>query len=161
MAQVVGTLCFGDDTEDVADSSADGVDAPCGGTSREGLDLCEQHFDWIEVRRVGREEARFCASRLDGRAGFGVLVNVEVVTDDDIALAEGGRECPLDPDDEGIAVHWTGDQHGRDDAVATQSGDEGVVLPMAMRHGANTGFSPFRPTPQPRHLGVESAFVDE
>ena len=161
MAEIIRTLFFGDGIESLSDSGADHIEASGCGASRESLDLGKKHLDGVQVRGIGREEAQFGFSCLDGRASFGVLVDVEVVADDDIALAQGGRECPLDPDDEGIAVHRAGDQHGCNDPVVPQSGDEGVVLPVAMRHGADARLSLFGSPAQPRHLGIESALVDE
>ncbi len=56
-----GADAFGDGVPDVVHGS-------CGGFLGEGLELRECHLDGIEVGAIGRQEARFGAGGLDGRA---------------------------------------------------------------------------------------------
>ena len=70
----------------------------------------------------------------DGAAGGLSLVAAEVVEDDDVAFGEGRPENLLDLEGEELAVDRAVDDPGCVDAIASQGGDEGERLPMAVRH---------------------------
>ena len=85
----------------------------------------------------------------------------QIVDDDDVAFFEGWDELGLDIGFEDSPVHRRIDDEGRGQGAATQSGDEGLGLPMAER-----GFGPEAPalqatSAQARHFRRGSGLVEE
>src|SRR5829696_8278921 len=97
----------------------------------------------------------------DGAAGGLSLVAAEVVEDDDVAFGEGRPENLLDVEGEELAVDRAVDDPGCVDAIASQGGDEGERLPMAVRHAGLEPLSTRPPAAQGRHVGLDPGLVDE
>ena len=81
MAEVSRAFLWGECCEGGCDSAAQGVGASGGGACHDRLELCKYRLDWVEVWRIGGQEAQLCTARLDGGAGGGVLVDAEVVAE--------------------------------------------------------------------------------
>ena len=111
--------------------------------------------------RSGRQEEEMGAGGPDGAAGGLSLVAAEVVEDDDVAFGEGRPENLLDVEGEELAVDRAVDDPGCVDAIASQGGDEGERLPMALRHAGLEPLSPRPPAAQGRHVGLDPGLVDE
>ena len=71
--EVVPALVLGVEGADVADGVAEGVDGSCADAPEMGLELCEGHFDRIEVRAVRRQEEEPGATLLEDRLAFALL----------------------------------------------------------------------------------------
>jgi len=54
--EVVLALLRAEEIADFTDGAPEGFDGPDGAGSQEGLQLCESHFDRIEVGAIGRKE---------------------------------------------------------------------------------------------------------
>ncbi len=126
-----------------------------------GFELGEGHFNRVQIRRVlGQEEhpRSPCSHR-----GFclGTFVNVQIIEDHDVAAGERGRQLCFDINVERIAIHWAGYDPGRRQLVVPQASDEGLGAPFAKRRIRLETLSPFCPTTQPRHLGIDGGLVDE
>src|SRR6478735_29925 len=97
------------------------------------LELCEGHFDRIEVWTVGRQEQDPGAACQDCLFGHRALVSTQVVEDDDIALLKCRGELRLDIGLEDASVHRLVDNKRRRQAMTSQPGAEGLGLPMSKR----------------------------
>jgi hypothetical protein len=103
LAHSVGVKC----SEDFADCDADGFGRARGGLPQQVLELGEDLFDWVQVRRVFRQEEELgpgCPDELAHRFGF---VTTEIVHDHGVAGAKRGDEDLLDIDREALTVDWT------------------------------------------------------
>src|SRR3979490_2941921 len=88
--------------EDFADCDADSFGRARGGLAQQVLELGEDLFDRVQVRRVFRQEEELgpgCADELAHRFGF---VTTEIVHDHDVAGAKRGDEDLLDIDPEAL-----------------------------------------------------------
>ena len=94
---------------------------------REGL------FDWIEVRRIGRQEEELGLGGADGGANGAAFMASEVVHDDNVARREDREENLLDISAEACAIDWSVDDAGRGEPVATQRRQESERPPFAER----------------------------
>lgn len=95
--------------------------------------LEKQHLDWVEVRRIGREEKKSGADgrhRIVDRLSF---VTAEIVENDDIARPQRRHEEFSDIGAEQGAVDGSVDEAGCGDTRRAQAGKERERLPMAMR----------------------------
>ena len=86
-----------------------------------------------EVRAVRRQEEEPGATLLEDRLGLCALVAGEVVEDHHVALLQRRGELGLDIGVEDLAVHGLVDHPRRGQAIATQSGDEGLRGPVSER----------------------------
>ena len=80
--------------EDFADCDADSFGRARGGLAQQVLELGEDLFDRVQVRRVFRQEEELgpgCADELAHRFGF---VTTEIVHDHDVAGAKRGGRGP-------------------------------------------------------------------
>jgi hypothetical protein len=103
LAHSVGVKC----SEDFADCDADGFGRARGRLPQQVLELGEDLFDWVQVRRVFRQEEELgpgCPDELAHRFGF---VTTEIVHDHGVAGAKRGDEDLLDIDREALTVDWT------------------------------------------------------
>ncbi len=85
----------------------------------------------------------------------------QVVEDDDVSGAEGGREEGLGIGGEGRAVHGAVDDHRRREAVEAEAGDERRRLRVAVRDGGPAAFALGAAPAQAGHLGGRTGLVDE
>jgi hypothetical protein len=56
-----------------------------------GLELGEDHFDWIEIWTIGRQEQDPCAPGANGLVSGRAFMGRQVVHDDDVARLRLGR----------------------------------------------------------------------
>src|ERR1700694_1876832 len=90
-----------------ADCNAEGCGRARGVLAQQVLELGEDLFDRVQVRRVFRQEEELgpgCADELAHRFGF---VTTEIFHDHDVAGAKRGDEDLLDIDPEALTVDWT------------------------------------------------------
>ena len=125
------------------------------------LELCEGHFDRIEVWTVGRQEQDPGAACQDCLFGHRALVSGEVVEDDDVTLLEGRSELCLDIGLEDASVHRLVDNKRRRQAMTSQPGDEGLGLPMSKRCLGLEPLALCAATTRARHLGVGAGLINE
>lgn len=79
-----------------ADGAVDGVGGAPGGLSQQVLELGEEQLDWIQVRRVFRQEEELGTGFPNGMPDGLALVRAELVDHDDVGRLEGGQEHLLD-----------------------------------------------------------------
>ena len=115
--------------------------------------FCLEKVISIVVGAVGRQEEESGALRFQHCGGLGAFVNGEIVEDDEILLAERCGKLGFDPDVEGNAVHCLVDDLGRGQAVAAQSGDEGLRVPVT------EWCCRMQPVPAPRPARRRTIFV--
>ncbi len=100
--------------------SPGGLDGSSVGFAQQGLELCEDLLDRVEVGRVGRQEEELGAGGADGAADGLAFVAAEIVHDDDVAGLERRDEELLDIGAEALAVDRPVEDAGRIDPVAAQ-----------------------------------------
>lgn len=98
---------------------------------------------------------------LDSGPYRGGLVGRQVVHHDVAAGGERGHQHLLDIGEEGRAVHRTIEHHRRGHARQPERADEGLGLPVPVRHRRAAAFAARRPASQARHLGRGAGLVDE
>lgn len=125
------------------------------------FELCEDLLDGIEVGAVRRQEQEAGPSGADCGPDGSILVAGEIVHDDDVAWPERGAELLLDPGRERGSVDWLVKDEGCVDPVATQGGNEGHCLPVAVRHLGMEPLAYRRPPTQRRHVGLGPGLIDE
>ena len=69
----------------MADGMPQLVDGPDGLCAKQGFELGEGHFDWIEIRAVGRQKQEPSSAVANGFFGLGALMGGEIVEDNDVA----------------------------------------------------------------------------
>ena len=133
----------------------------CANTPEMGLELGERHFDRVEVGAVGRQEEEPSSALLEDSLGLCTLVTGEVVEDYHITLLQRRGELGLDIGVEDLAIHRAVDDPWCDEAVAPQSGDEGLRGPVSEGRIGFQSSAPASPATQTGHLGRCAGFVEE
>jgi hypothetical protein len=95
-------------SERLSDGFGEIFECSHGGLPQRCFELGERLFDRIEVGAIGRQIAQRCASLLDRFLDASDFVGWQVVHDDDIAPAQGGRVKMFDVGEETRAVHRKG-----------------------------------------------------
>ena len=119
--------------EDFAAGLADGFVTSRPDLSEQGLELCEDLLDGVEVGGVFRQEHQAGSDIPDRLAHRLSFVGSEIVEDDDVARFQRRHEELIDIGAETLAVDGSVKQAGRVDAVVAQGGEERRGLPLALR----------------------------
>lgn len=122
-----------------------------GAFAEQGLELCEDLLDRIEVGAVGGQEEQLCAGGSDDAANGLSLVTTEIVHDDDVAELEARTEKLLDVGEEAGAIDRPVEDERGIDAVMAQGCEEGERSPPTVRH--------FGETPATRSSAVGTAHI--
>ncbi len=101
---------------------------PCG--PDEGFQFREGHFDRIEIRTVGRQEAQLGADGFDGDPCRGVFMDDEVVEDDHVTRTQRGHQDLFDVGEKRRVIERSIEHGRRPQTVETQRRDHRVRLPM-------------------------------
>jgi len=86
-----------------ADALPGGLYGSLGSAPQQGLELCEDLLDRIEVGAVWRQEEQLCADGPDGASDGLSLVTAEIVDDDNVAGSERLNQHLLDVGEEAFA----------------------------------------------------------
>ena len=132
-----------------------------GGLAQVGLEFGEGHFDGVQIGTVGGQVVELRAPGGDGIGHSGYFVRGEVVTDDDVAFEQFGREHFVQVGQEHGSVHWPVEEQWCAEPVAAQRGDEGGALPVSVRLGAQAAGAALRAPVKAGHFGVQARFVEE
>jgi len=89
------------------------------------------------------------------------FVDGKVVENDDIASRQCRSELCLDIGIEGGPVHRMVDDPWRGEPEASQSGDEGLCVPMAEGRIHDQPLAAGHPATQAHHLGIHRGFIKE
>jgi hypothetical protein len=133
MRHIVRAFVGQEEGECRAHQVADLVEAAGTGGAHESLQFGKGHFDRIEIRTVGREEAEVCSGLLDRGAHVRVFVAGEVVEHDDIARPERRHQDLLHVGAERDGIHRTVEHRRGGHLGGPERRDDGVRLPMATR----------------------------
>jgi len=125
------------------------------------LEFCEGHLDRVEIGALGRRKENPCAAVENGFLDERAFVGGQIVRDDDVAFFEGRDELGLDMGFEESSVHRRVDDEGRGEGVATQSGDEGLGLPMPERSLGAQALALPAASARARHFRCGSGLVEE
>src|SRR5271168_2037137 len=161
MAKEIQTFLLADRTQDRADSSPQPGNCPLCGLAQQCLELAEDLFDRVEIRRIRRQINCHAARGLDRFRHAGDLVGWKVVHDDDVTTVERRGQTSFDIGEKYPSVHRPINHEGSYDCVMAQAGYQRDRLPMPMRNGADQPFTTGATAPQPHHLGAGGGFVDE
>ena len=131
--EVVGGFGWSQGVAEIADGFPQSVDSPLCGLSRKGLEFGESILDRIEVRAIGGKKAQLGTGSFEHGLYRQALVAGEVVHDHDVARLQIGDEDLADTGSEPVAVDGAVQHHGSHHGVASQTGNEGRRLAMAVR----------------------------
>jgi len=161
VAEEVLTLGRGEAVQEAADPVPQALDGALLVLSKMRLEFGEGFFDWVQVRRVGRQVAQLGARGFDGAANVFAFVRAKIVHHDDVSGLEGRDEDLIDISLETPGVHRAVKDHRRGEAACSKPGREGGDFPMAMRRGAPQALAARRPASEPYHIGGTACFIDE
>jgi hypothetical protein len=149
----------------LAEGVCGGCDEPFGrsasGLAQIRLDLSERWLDGIEIGRVFGQELE-AGVTVGNCSGDGcALVTAEVIDHHDITRPESWGEALFGIGREDLGIHGTVDDHGREDLVPADGGDQGRGLPAAIRDLGDKPLAARAATMSPRHIGLGPGLVDE
>ena len=148
-------------SECVCDGGLEFFGSTGGGLAQVGFEFGKSHFDRIEVRAVGGQVLHARSACLDQRFDGGDFMGGQVVQDHDVAREQFWAEHLLEISGKALGVECTFDQKGSHHALRAQACNRRGTAPVAMRHVRNTTLVLRAASVQPRHLRVQSGFIDE
>lgn len=161
MSEVVRAFVWAEHFEDGFEGVADGVEGARVHSPEEALELREDLLNRIEVGTVGREVQQVHACRLQALANAGHLMCGQIINDDDAARPHFRDQTFLEPLLEDCAGHRAREQLRGENAVMSQTGNEGGCHPMAVWYLGEELLALVAPTMAARHRGVRAGLVDE
>src|SRR5215468_2770228 len=120
----------------------------------------KNHLNWIEIWRIRRHVAQCCAASLDCLLYAEGFVERDVVDHHHIPAFEHGNQTLFDISKEGLSVHGSLDNHGRNDPGVTEASNERHCFPMCHRNMADQALSAGAPAIRSHHIGAHCSFVD-
>src|SRR5229473_3699717 len=148
-------------SDERADASLQPFDRALRRLAQQCLQGMEHQLYWVELRRILRQVAQFCAASLDRLLHAGDFVERDVVDDHNVLTLERGDQTLLDVSQEGFSVHGSLDQHRRDDTSLTEASDKRHRFPVPHRHIPDQALSARVPTVETYHVGSDCSFVDK
>src|SRR5215472_10497743 len=121
----------------------------------------KNHLNWIEIWRIRRQVAQCCAASLDCLLYADGFVERDVVDHHHIPAFERGNQTLFDISKEGLSVHGSLDNHGRDDPGLTEASNERHCFTMSDRNMADQALSAGAPAIRSHHIGAHCSFVDK
>ena len=118
-------------------------------------------FDWVQVRRVWRQELDTSAACLDHGDEARVLVRWRVVQDDDIAPAQLRRKAPPRPAYEPLRVRRAEHRAHRDPTTAAQSADHREARTPVHRTRIEQDLAAANPGMRTAHREIRRSFVQK
>lgn len=154
---------FGDreETDDIAEGLSNGIEASGCSFAQQSFEFGKGHFDWIEIGRIGGQEEEPGAFRFDQLISPVAFVEADVVEDDDVAARQRRGELCLDPSFEDAPVHRCIDDPRRGQAMAAQTGDEGLRPPLAEGRVRAIALAFGCPSGALGQLGIGRCFIDK
>jgi hypothetical protein len=143
------------------DELNDMIERPRSEGSEKGFQFRERLFDRIEIRTVGREEAKVRAGAGNRRPNLGLFVHREVIENDDITGPQGGHEDLLDVREEARVVDRSVEHGGGLDAIRSQRRDDRLGLPMATRRVVMEPGATRTPAIATQQIGRHPALIEE
>lgn len=125
------------------------------------LSFCEELFDGIEVRAVGRQENGTRAASLDCFFDPVYLMSGNIVQKDDLTLLQSWSKDLFNIGQEVGAVHWAIQHKRGGDAIIVQPAYESRGFPVAVRHLINKPFAFRSPAIEAGHFGRGGGLIDE
>lgn len=159
--EVVRALDWRERIQQCADRSPERVYRARGGFAEPCLKLGEELFDGIEIRRIRRQVQHGCARGSDRLADAFDFVATEVVEDHNVSGTQRWGEKAAGVGQKHLAIHRSVGDHRRDQAILTESPDEGGGGPVPMRCRGHAALPARGPAAPPRHIGGCRCFVNE
>src|SRR5215470_2746669 len=119
------------------DTSLQPFDCALRSFAQESLQRMKNHLNWIEIWRIRRQVAQCCAASLDCLLYAEGFVERDVVDHHHIPAFERGNQTLFDISKEGLSVHGSLDNHGRNDPGLTEASNERHCFPMCHRNTAD------------------------
>jgi len=116
--------------DDAPNGGPEAVDGSLRGFSQQRLQFGEGVLNRIEVRTIGRKIKKLCARRLDDCADGGSFVAGQIIHDDDVSGRQFWRENFLDVKFERVAIDWSVENEGSDDAAGPKPRHDCRRFPM-------------------------------
>src|ERR1700704_1884927 len=112
-----------------ANASLQPVDCALRSFAQQCLEGMEHQLYRVELRRIRRQVAQFCAASLDRFLHAGDFVEGDVVYDHNVLTLERGGQTLLDVSQKGFSVHGSFAQHWRQDTSLTEASAKGHRFP--------------------------------
>src|SRR6266849_4509052 len=161
MPEITHTFRRVERSNERANASLQPFDRALRSLAQQCLQGMEHQLYWVELRRILRQVAQFCAASLDRLLHAGDFVEGDVVDDHNVLALERGGQTLLDISQEGFSVHGSLDQHRRHDTGLTEASDERHRFPVPHRHIPDQALSARVPTVGTHHVGGDCSFVDK
>ena len=145
----------------MGDFIPEGLCGSGGRLAQQGLELGEEVFDGIEVRRIGWQKEKSGTGAVDSLFYLGNLVACQVVEDDDFTGHKRRHQHLFDVGEEYVAVHGLLDDHRGGESAAAQRAYEGSDLPVAVRSRTQATLPAGSAAVAARHIGRCPGFIDE
>jgi hypothetical protein len=131
------------------------------GRPQRGLHFAPHHLDWVEIRRVSRQEPDAGSGGRDQGDGVLVFVRGEVVHHHDVARPQRRTEHRPHIGSEDFRVRRAVHGHARGRTIQTDRGDHRGRTPVAMRTTRDQSFPPGRAAAQAGHVRFGGRLVEE
>lgn len=157
----MGAFVWGEGAEERADLVPQCIDGARGGFAQQCLELGEELFDRVQVRRIGWQIEQ---CRVGGQNCFpdsSHFMTAEIVQDHDVAGLQRGCQEAARVGQKHRTVHRSVGDHGRDQPVVAQSAHEGCRFPVAVRNRSHATLTSGRAATAPGHVRRRPCFVDE
>src|SRR6266481_7458828 len=110
MSEIAHTFGWVERSNERANASLQPFDRALGSFAQRCLQGMEHQLYWVELRRILRQVAQFCAASLDRLLHADDFVEGDVVDDHNVLTLERGDQTLLDVSQEGFSVHGSLDQ---------------------------------------------------
>jgi len=147
--------------DELSDFLPEGFACSLGGAAERAFELCEGHFDGVEIGRVGRQEQEFGATRFYQLSSLGAFVTGQIIEDDDVAWRQFGDEELPDILNEDRPGYGTVDDKRCNKSLRRKSRNKGGRLPMSVRRIAFDPLAPRRSSIAAHHVGGSAGLIDE
>lgn len=161
MPDIICVLGWFELLEDDFDGVADGIERSRGHPPKQGFQLCEDLFDGIEVRAIGRKVQQVHSGIFKTLANAGDLVGRQVVDDDDapgLHLRDKALFEPLPKDEPG---HRAREQLRSQDTIVHKPSHKGRCHPVTMWVFCNELLAFITPAVGARHRRVGAGLIDK
>lgn len=131
MSDVIATFGGGVQAEGGGDQLTDLIESAWPRRAHEGFEFGKGLFDRVEVRTVGRQEAKRGADVFDRGAHLRLFVHGQIVEHHDGAGAERGHENLFDVGKKARVIDRAVEDGGGSQPFEAETGDDRVGLPVA------------------------------
>lgn len=159
MPEVVAAFGRVKERQTVTDGGPEFGDGAAAGGPKQPFQLRKPEFDRIEVRTIGRQIPEWRAGGFDSLLHPFDVMGRQVIHDDDVTLAQRGREDLVQIGEEGVAIHRSIEQSRCGQTIDAEGADKRAGVPVLMgRVIVDTAPSPAAPVATDQ-VGRRATFI--